>query len=81
MALNGPNNEIKDNEFNDLVQKGWLVVGTGANAGLYQLTTKGLAEYDRLVRSLSGKAQVLVGLKLASNAFTAPATIKGFMQQ
>ena len=77
----GPNNEVKDNEFNDLVQKGLLVQGTGADVGKYQLTAKGLAEFDRLNRSLSGKAQVLVGLKLAANALTPVATVKGFMLQ
>jgi hypothetical protein len=79
MSFSGPNNEIKDNEFNDLVQKGWLVAG--GTGGTYKLSAKGLAEFDRLNRSLAAKAQVLIGLKLAANADTTTAAIKAFMLQ
>jgi hypothetical protein len=70
--------EVKDNEFNDLVQKGWLVAG-GTN-GTYKLSAEGLNEYNRLVEGLHAKAQVLMGLKVAGNADTTIANIKNFMQ-
>lgn len=79
MAFGGPYNEIKDNEFNDLVQKGWLVAG--GTAGTYKLSAKGLDEYTRLNKSLAAKAQVLLGLKVAGNADTTTAAIKAFMLQ
>jgi hypothetical protein len=70
--------EVRDNEFNDLVQKGLLVAG--GTAGTYKLSAKGLVEYDRLVESLHAKAQVLMGLKLAANADTTTANIKAMMK-
>lgn len=69
--------EVRDNEFNDLVQKGWLVAG-GVN-GTYKLSTKGLDQFTRLVESLDAKAQVLINLKLVANAEQPIATIKGYM--
>lgn len=77
----GPYLEIKDNEFNDLVQKGWLVQGSGVDLGKYQLSAKGLEQFNRLNLNLDGKSQVLIGLKLAANAFTTPTAIKAFMLQ
>lgn len=77
----GPYNEIKDNEFNDLVAKGWLVEGTAADVGKFQLTAKGLEQFNRLNLNLDAKSQVLIGLKLAANVFTTPAAIKAFMKQ
>lgn len=75
----GPYNEIKDNEFNDLVAKGWLVAG--GTGGTYKLSAKGLEQFARLNLGLSAKEQVLVGLKLANNADTTIANIKNFMLQ
>lgn len=75
----GPYLEIKDNEFNDLVQKGWLV--PGGTGGTYKLSALGLQMFDRLNLGLDAKAQVLIGLKLAANADTTVANIKNFMKQ
>lgn len=70
--------ELRDNEFNYLVKKGWLV--QGGTAGTYKLSATGLTEYDRLVESLDAKAQVLMALKVAGNVDTATAAIKAFMK-
>lgn len=70
--------EVRDNEFTDLVQKGWLV--PGGVAGTYKLSALGLEQFNRLNESLDAKAQVLIGLKLAANADTTTANIKNFMK-
>ena len=70
--------EIRDNEFTDLVQKGWLV--PGGTGGTYKLSALGLEQFNRLNESLDAKSQVLVALKLAANADTTVAAIKAFMK-
>ena len=75
----GPYLEIKDNEFNDLVAKGWLV--PGGTGGTYKLSALGLTMFSRLNLGLSAKEQVLIGLKLANNADTTIANIKNMMLQ
>jgi hypothetical protein len=73
-------NELKDNEFFDLLKKlGWLEEGTVADVGKYRLSAKGLVAFTRFEEGLTAKDKVLTGLKLAANAYQTPAAIKVFM--
>jgi hypothetical protein len=72
--------EVRVNELNDLIQKGWLEVGTGTDAGKYRLSATGIVQFNRLVESLDAKSQTLISFELATNAYKTPTEIKAFMQ-
>lgn len=70
--------EIKDNEFNDLLKLGWLVED-GTTAGSYKLSAKGLEAFNRLFEGASAKDRVLMQFKIKANAIATPDAIKGYM--
>lgn len=71
--------EIKDNEFQDLVKLGWLEEGTDLDAGKYCLSAKGLAAFTRLIEGSAAKDRVLTELKVAANVYKTPTEIKAYM--
>lgn len=69
--------EMKDNEFNDLIKNGWLVAGVAA--GTYKLSEAGLVAFSRLMETLPAKDRVLVEFTKVANAEQSVANVKGFM--
>jgi len=62
--------ELKQDELNYMVQKGWLT--PGAAAGTFKLTDDGLAWVDRILEGLTANERVALQYKITGNAEADP---------
>jgi hypothetical protein len=72
-------NEVRDNEFFDMQQKGFFDAGS-VDANALILSAFGQEQFERLVEQLPAKDQVLIRMMANGNAETAPADVKALMQ-
>jgi saccharopine dehydrogenase-like NADP-dependent oxidoreductase len=79
MSFKGPIDELKQNELFDLKQKGYF--DAGATQGKSVLSAFGQGEFERLVKTLPGKHQVLIRMMVGANTEKTDSELKDFMQQ